>query len=157
MRVADRSYRFAQTSGSASIASRRQGSCFEVTSARVTLSRTARRFARTATQTSRSRSERAVDGADDVGHRDLLGWSRQPVTAARAAACLHEPGVLQLEEDVLEELERDVLHDRELLALHGLALGGGQLERCAHGVIRLGRDPHPSIVAFEVNNSRGLL
>ena len=71
-------------------------------SARVTFSSTARRFWRTATQTSRRRSagadvvrllgrqvldvrQRPLDGADHVGDRDLRRILGEPVAAARAA------------------------------------------------------------------------
>ena len=52
------------------------------------------------------------------------------------------PGVLELEQDVLEELERDVLGLGELLALDRAFAGGGQLGRRAHGVVGLRGDAH---------------
>ena len=77
-----------------------------------------------------------------LGERDLLGRLGEPVAAAGAAPGPHQAGVLQLEQDVLEELERDVLRLGELLALDGLVAGGGHLDRGAHGVIGFGGDPH---------------
>ena len=48
--------------------------------------------------------QRALDGADDVGERDLLGRLGEPVAALGAALAAHEPRVAQVGEDVLEEL-----------------------------------------------------
>ena len=59
----------------------------------------------------------------------------EPVAAAGAAAGADEAGVLELEQDVLEELERDVLGLGELLALDRLVAGRGQLDGGAHGVV----------------------
>ena len=53
--------------------------------------------------------DRALDGADHVGQRDLGRGLRQPVAAVGAPLALHEAGVLQVEQDVLEELQRDLL------------------------------------------------
>src|SRR6266487_2515080 len=53
--------------------------------------------------------ERTLDGADYVGDRHLLRRPREPVAAAGAAAGADQAGVLELEQDVLEELEGDVL------------------------------------------------
>ena len=125
----------------------------------VTFSRTRRSEARTAIQTSLSCS--ALPGyfvcsgawswmlasgplhrADHVRERDLLGRLGEPVAAAGAASRPHQPGVLQLEQDVLEELERDVLRLGELLALDGLVARGGHLDRGAHGVVGFCGDPH---------------
>jgi hypothetical protein len=39
--------------------------------------------------------------------RDLRRLLREPVAALGAALALHQAGVLQVEQDVLEELERD--------------------------------------------------
>src|SRR3954451_17260829 len=64
--------------------------------------------------------ERSLDRPDHARERDLLGRLREPVAPARAATCPNEAGVLELEQDVLEELERDVLSLGELLALDGL-------------------------------------
>ena len=63
----------------------------------------------------------------------------EPVAAPGAALGPHQAGVLELEQDVLEELQRDLLRLGELLALDRLAVGGGgELERRPHGVVGLG-------------------
>ena len=63
----------------------------------------------------------------------------EPVAAARAALGPDQAGVLQLEQDVLEELQRDPLRLGQLLALDRLAVGrGGELERGAHRVVGFG-------------------
>ena len=122
----------------------------------MTFSSTERSAARTATQTSRSFSaaplvvevlgsvlvdvrERSLDGANHVGDRDLRRLAGEPVPAARAAPSLDQSGVLELEQDVLEELERDLLRLGESLTLDRLALGRSrELERRSHRVIGLG-------------------
>src|SRR5919204_1402010 len=87
--------------------------------------------------------QRALDGPDHVRQGDLLGGGPPPIAAAGAALRPHPAGVLELEQDVLEELQRDALRLRQLLALHRLLVRGcGELERGAHGIVRFGRDPH---------------
>ena len=88
--------------------------------------------------------ERAVDRADHVGERDLVGGPGEPVAAVGAAPALDDPGVAQLEQDVLQEAQRDRLAGGQPLALHrGVALGrGGELHRRPQGVVGLGRDAH---------------
>ena len=106
------------------------------TSASVTDSSTPRRLARTAIQTFRSGSAVPWYSSDSgrVPRTFASGPStaritsasvissagaRQPVAALHPALALHEPGVAQLEQDVLEELGRNRLRARELLALDG--------------------------------------
>src|SRR3954452_5841465 len=86
--------------------------------------------------------EGSLDGADHAGERDLLRRLSEPVAAAGAAASTHEAGVLQLEQDVLEELKRDVLRLRELLALDGLVAGGSHFDGGTDGVVGFCADPH---------------
>ena len=126
----------------------------------MTCSRTARRLARTAIQTS-CRCSALPRYSIDSGGSDwtwAIGPSTartrsaivissagrgQPVAALGAAAGADEAGVLELEQDVLEELQRDVLRLGEPLALDGALLaGGGQLGRRPHGVVGLGGNPH---------------
>ena len=135
------------------------GSSPETRSARVTCSSTARRLARTAIQTSCRCSalprysidsggvgldvgDRPLDRADEVGDRHLVGRTGQPVAALGAAAGADDAGVLELEQDVLEELQRDVLRLGEPLALDRALAGGGQLGRRPHGVVGLRGDAH---------------
>ena len=138
------------------------GSSPETRSARVTCSSTVRRLARTAIQTScrcsalprysivlrRRRldvGDRALDGADDVGDRHLVGGPGQPVAALGAAAGADDAVVLELEQDVLEELQGDVLGLGEALALdRPLLAGGGQLGSGPHRVVGLRGNAHGS-------------
>ena len=77
-----------------------------------------------------------------------LGGPREPVAAARAALGPDQAGVLELEQDVLQELQRDVLRFGQLLALDGLAVGrSGELERGAHRVVGLCRRSSLSLVS----------
>ena len=110
------------------------GSSPAARSASVTPSSTMRRLARSATHIAAAtsaapvvgealgpgpadRRERALDGAQDVGDRDLGGGPVEPVAALGAAPARDDPGRPQLAEDVLEELQRDVLRGRDPLAL----------------------------------------
>ena len=67
--------------------------------------------------------DRALDGADDLGDRHLVGRPGQPVAALGAAAGADDAVVLELEQDVLEELQRDVLGLGEALALDRALVG----------------------------------
>ena len=60
--------------------------------------------------------ERAVDGANHVGDRDLCRRPGEPVAALCAALAADEAVVPKVAEDVLEELERDLLRLRDPLA-----------------------------------------
>jgi hypothetical protein len=67
------------------------------------------------------------------------------VTALPAALADHDVPPLQLAEDLLEEGLRDALAQRDRLRAERL-LGGGELERGPHRVVRLRGDPHAPIV-----------
>jgi hypothetical protein len=86
--------------------------------------------------------DRALDRADDVGDRHLVGGTGEPVAALGAAAGTDDAGVLELEQDVLEELQRNVLGLGEPLALDRPFAGGSQLGRRSHGVVGLRGDAH---------------
>src|SRR5215208_1018338 len=87
--------------------------------------------------------EWTLDRANDVGDGDVVRRAGEPVAPPCAALGPHHAGVLEIEQDVLQELERNALRLREVLALDGLAVrGGGQLEGGAHGVVGLCGDPH---------------
>ena len=71
------------------------------------------------------------------------GGLRQPVAALGAALARTRPGVLQVEQDVLEELQRDLLRRGDALALdRALARGRRELGARAHGVVDLRGDSH---------------
>ncbi len=61
--------------------------------------------------------ERALDGTNHIRERDLGGRAREPVTPFRTALARDEPGVLEFEQDLLEEAERDRLRAGERLRL----------------------------------------
>ena len=101
--------------------------------------------------------ERALDGPDDLGERDLVGRAGQPVAALRAALARDEPVVAELQEDVLQELQRDRLRLRDALALDRPRVGARQFGRGAERVIDLGGDPTPPFSTKSigaVNSSR---
>ncbi len=77
-----------------------------------------------------------------------IGRPGEPVAALGAALALHEAGVPQLAEDVLEESQRDSLRLRDPIALQRpLLVGRGERDRGADGVVGFGGDPHrPPIV-----------
>ena len=128
-------------------------------SATVTCSSTARRLARTASQTSRQRhgrtvvgqavrpgapdvGQRALDGPDDVGDRDLVRGLREAVAAVDPPLGGDQAGPLQLVEDVLQEALRDRLRAGEALAPHRAAALAGELAHRPHRVVHLRCDPH---------------
>ena len=128
-------------------------------SATVTCSSTARRLARTASQTSRSGTaapvvgqavrpgapdvgQRALDGPDDVGDRDLVRGLREAVAAVDPPLGGDQAGPLQLVEDVLQEALRDRLRAGEALAPHRAAALAGELAHRPHRVVHLRCDPH---------------
>ena len=55
------------------------------------------------------RGDRALEGAQDVGHRDRLGRSGELVAAVRAAGARHETGLAQADDELLEVGAREVL------------------------------------------------
>ena len=79
-----------------------------------------------------------LDRANDVGDRHLVGLAGEPVAALGATASAHDAGVLELQEDVLEELQRDVLGLGEFLALDRIVVGGGELGSRPHRIVSLG-------------------
>ena len=82
--------------------------------------------------------EGALDGAEDVGDRDLVGGAGEPIAAGGAAAAVDEAGAAQLVEDVFEEAGGDFLGRGDRLALAALAvLGASQLDGRPHRVVDL--------------------
>ena len=59
------------------------------------------------------RGDVALEGEDDLVHRDLLGGARQQVAAVRAAGGLDDPGLLQQRGDPLEVGQRQRLGLRD--------------------------------------------
>src|SRR5205085_5683092 len=64
--------------------------------------------------------ERAVDEAHHLADRDRSRRPPQPVPALAAAPARHDAGVLQGDEDPLEELLGDLLTLRDVADLHEL-------------------------------------
>jgi hypothetical protein len=91
--------------------------------------------------------QRPVHHPDDVGDGDLVGRAGQPVAALGAPLALHDAGVAQLGEDVLQELQRDALRLGDPVALDRPVAGRGQLDRRPHRVVRLRRHVHALILA----------
>ena len=87
--------------------------------------------------------DRAVDGGDDLGQRDLLGRAGQDVAAADAPLGAHQTGALEGEQDLLEIGlgQPGALGD---VAHRGRRLGAveGQREQRPAGVVTPCRDPH---------------
>ena len=83
--------------------------------------------------------QRALDGADDVGERDVLGRLGEPVAAVGAALGADEPGVAEVGEDVLEELVGDRLGGRQRVALDRARRRRRRARRRRAGRSRLGR------------------
>ncbi len=72
---------------------------------------------------------------------------RQRVATHRSPLAAHDAGVLELQQDRLEELGGDVLGLRDAIRRDGRVHGRGQLGGGAGGVVGLGGDPHaPPIV-----------
>ena len=83
--------------------------------------------------------QRPVDGADDVGQRDLVGRSCQQVAAVDTAAAFDNAGVAQVAENVLEEAQGDALRGRDRLPLYGVVtVEGGELDGGSKRVVGLG-------------------
>ena len=125
----------------------------------MTCSSTARRFARTAIQTSRRRSaEPAYSTCSGPTPRTFAigpstpritsatvissGRPREPVAAVDAALAADEAGVPQVAEDVLEELERDLLRLCDALALDRAVSRRCELDHRPQRVVHLRRDAH---------------
>ena len=142
-------------------------------SATVTDSSTSRRLARTATHSfpscfdlpeyftiSGGSPRTLASGPSTARIRSAIVISsagpRQPVAALGAALAAHEPGVLELAEDVLEELERYVLGLGEPLSLDRAVAGGGQLDGRPDCVIRFRRDAHALHSANSIDKEANL-
>ena len=83
--------------------------------------------------------EEALDGA-----REILGRRpRERVAAFRAALAAHDTGVLEFEQDRLEELDRYVLRFGDAFGAHdAAALERGKLGARANCVISFSGNPH---------------
>src|SRR5690606_21472288 len=90
--------------------------------------------------------DRALQGPHHLGQGDVGGRALEVVAAARAALGLHQPGALEILEDLLEVAQRDVLAAGDVAGLAG-RLGlvlpvEGDVEDRADSVPRLGGQPH---------------
>src|SRR5436305_8030254 len=88
--------------------------------------------------------EWAVDGADDVGDGDGVGWPGEPETALGAATAVDDAGVAQLVEDAEEEPRRDALRVGDRVGLDQMSVLAccGHLDDSADRVVGLGGDAH---------------
>lgn len=90
----------------------------------------------------------SVDGANHVGHADLLGVPREPPPARLPTLAHHQAGATQVGEDRLQEPVRDVLQPAQLLGRHGHRVDSGcDLDEGAQGVVGLGGNPHAVILS----------
>ena len=85
--------------------------------------------------------ERAVEGAGDVGNRNGLRLTVEPVAAFGAALAGDNARLSQLAQDPLEELQRDSLGGSDDLPLDELLgidlVGDRQLQKSTHSVVGL--------------------
>src|SRR5687768_13619664 len=89
------------------------------------------------------RGDRPLESLDDLGHVDGGCGTCQPVSAARAAARLDEPGPLQVRRHVLQVGQRQPLRLRDRLEGHrAFALPAPELDHQPHAVLRLRREVH---------------
>ena len=86
--------------------------------------------------------ERALDGSDHVRERDLARRAREPVAAFRAALAGDDAGVLEIEQDVLEEAQRHRLRARERLGLDVPFALRRELDGRTKRVVGLRRESH---------------
>ncbi len=86
--------------------------------------------------------QRAVDRADDVGQRDLLGRAGEPEAAIRSALTAYQARPAQLRQDRLKKLAGNPLRLGQLLRRHVPAARGGQLDRSAQRVVGAGGQTH---------------
>ena len=82
---------------------------------------------------------RALDGVDDLQHGDLIRRAGQAIAAADAFARGHDPGLLQLRENLGEEARRDALQLRQLPAAQRRVARGGEPEQAVEAVFNAGR------------------
>ena len=96
------------------------------------------------------RDERAIDGADDIGDRDLVRRLRQLPAPGFAADGGEYPDATKIGEDRLEEALGDVLPPAELIGADGFTVvDAGDLDESAQRIVGLGGDPHAVIVAVD--------
>src|SRR5438094_176191 len=89
------------------------------------------------------RGDRPLERLDDLGHRDLVGWTREQVAAARAAPALHQPGLAQARDQVLQVGEREPVGLGDLGERHGaLPVATGELDEDADAVLGFGGEHH---------------
>lgn len=89
---------------------------------------------------------RAVHGADDVGQAYLGRRSREPEATVGPALALHNAGMLQGQQNALEELERNLLAISDDVSLDQNVAGRGKFGHRADRIVGPSRDAHIVIV-----------
>ena len=99
--------------------------------------------------------QRPVDASQHVGDADLGGRPGQLIAALAAAAAAYQSVGSQIRQDVDEELRWNGLRLGQVVGLdHRALIGGGQLDHCPDGVLRLGRHPHELNCAIDTGANR---
>ncbi len=93
----------------------------------------------------RHQRQRPLDQPDDLAEADRRGRSRQPITAHLPPVAGHQPTVLELQQDDLEEFARQLLVRGDRAHRHRRdARGAGQEDQGTKGVTRtLGQHDAP--------------
>src|SRR3954453_5816340 len=93
------------------------------------------------------RRDRALERLDDLGHRDVVGAAGQQVAAARSTPALHQPGLAQAGDEVLEVGQRQRVGLGDLGQRDRRVAGaGGQLDEDADAVLGLGGEHHRCLI-----------
>jgi hypothetical protein len=93
-----------------------------------------------------NRSQRAIDQAHDLPHRDLRGLPRQAIASELASLAPNEATAPQILHDLLEKLRRNLfllrnLPDAKQVATH---LGGdSEVDQSPEGILAFLRKFHP--------------
>ena len=87
--------------------------------------------------------ERTVDGVDDIGEGDAVGWQGELVATADAAAAAEEAGAAEDEEDLFEEFDGDVFGGGDFVDLRrGVWGSAGHGGEGADGVFGFSGESH---------------
>jgi len=82
--------------------------------------------------------QRTVDGADDLGQRDLAGGPGQPEAALRSPLAADQARPPELRQDRLQELARNLLRARDPIRRHVAVGSGGEFDCRAQRVVGAG-------------------